>query len=72
MLQVNTFNTERNADTLDFRTGGMGGEIYLTELTGTVNMPKTYYSSDNVFWLKLRTDSSILKNGFNITWKTGW
>ena len=57
---------------MDLRTGGMVGEIYLTELTGTVSTPKTYYSSDNVFWLRLSTNGSVLKPEFNIAWTTGW
>ena len=56
---------------MDFRTGGMAGEIVLGELTGNVSSLPTFYSSDNVFQMRFLTDSTIIKSGFNISWTTG-
>jgi hypothetical protein len=35
---------------MDFKTGGMAGEIVLGELTGNVSPLPTFYSSDNVYF----------------------
>lgn len=74
LWQVNTFNTEKNADVVEFRTGGREGEIFLAELTGklAVNNQPVYYSSDNVFNIRLVTDNTFLQTGgFRISWTTG-
>ncbi|CAG2228064.1 unnamed protein product [Mytilus edulis] len=72
-VQVNIFNTEKNADVVEFRTGGREGEIFLAELTGklAVNNQPVYYSSDNVFNIRLVTDNTVLQSGgFRISWTT--
>ncbi|XP_052071023.1 uncharacterized protein LOC127709473 [Mytilus californianus] len=70
-VQIKSFNTEKNADVLELRTGGREGEIFLAELTGTVNNQPLYYSSDNVFNIRLVTDSTVIKaGGFRISWTT--
>ncbi|XP_063446928.1 sushi, von Willebrand factor type A, EGF and pentraxin domain-containing protein 1-like [Mytilus trossulus] len=72
-VQVDTFNTEKNADVVEFRTGGREGEIFLAELTGklAVNNQPVYYSSDNVFNIRLVTDNTFLQSGgFRISWTT--
>lgn len=57
---------------MEFRTGGREGEIFLAELTGTVNNQPVYYSSDNVFNIHLVTDSTVIQSGgFRISWTTG-
>ena len=60
---------------MDFKTGGMAGEIVLGELTGNVSSLPTFYSSDNVLQMRFLTDStifqSILHPGFRISWTTG-
>ena len=60
---------------MDFRTGGMAGEIVLGELTGNVSPLPTFYSSDNVFQMRFLTDSTIFESdrlpGFTISWTTG-
>jgi hypothetical protein len=57
---------------MDFRTGGMAGEIVLGQLTGNVSPPlPTFYSSDNVFQMRFLTDSTIFQSnlhpGFRIS-----
>ena len=60
---------------MDFRTGGMAGEIVLGELTGNVSSLPTFYSSDNVLQMRFLTDSTIFESdpllGFRISWTTG-
>ncbi|XP_071132989.1 uncharacterized protein [Mytilus edulis] len=56
---------------MELRTGGIKGEIFLAELTGTVNNQPVYYSSDNVLNIRLVTDSSVIQSGvFRIIWTT--
>ncbi|CAC5361487.1 unnamed protein product [Mytilus coruscus] len=70
-VQIKSFNTEKSADVLELRTGGREGEIFLAELTGTVNNQPLYYSSDNVFNIRLVTDSTVIQaGGFRISWTT--
>ena len=60
---------------MDFKTGGMAGEIVLGELTGNVSPLPTFYSSDNVLQMRFLTDSTIFQSnlhpGFTISWTTG-
>jgi hypothetical protein len=62
---------------MDFKTGGMAGEIVLGELTGNVSSLPTFYSSDNVLQMRFLTDSTIFifesdpLLGFRISWTTG-
>ncbi|CAC5408148.1 unnamed protein product [Mytilus coruscus] len=70
-VQVESFNTEKNADVVEFRTGGREGEIFLAKLTGRVINQPVYYSSDNVFNIRLVTDGSVIQSGgFRISWTT--
>jgi hypothetical protein len=56
---------------MDFRTGGMAGEIVLGELTRNVSPLPTFYSSDNVFQMRFLKDNTDLHSGFIISWTTG-
>ncbi|CAG2242592.1 unnamed protein product [Mytilus edulis] len=70
-VQIKSFSIEKNADVMELRTGGIEGEIFLAELTGTVDTQPVYYSSDNVFNIRLVTDSTVIHSGgFRIPWTT--
>ncbi|VDI78193.1 Hypothetical predicted protein, partial [Mytilus galloprovincialis] len=70
-VQIKSFSIEKNADVMELRTGGIEGEIFLAELTDTVDTQPVYYSSDNVFNIRLVTDSTVIHSGgFRIPWTT--
>ncbi|XP_052070983.1 uncharacterized protein LOC127709457 isoform X3 [Mytilus californianus] len=70
-VQIKSFDTEKNADVMELRTGGREGDIFLAELTGIVYNQPLYYSSDNVFNIRLVTDSTVIHAaGFRISWTT--